>query len=285
MKFKRTVAALLAAAAGLAGCAAEPPEAPSAVSLSSQQAVSTPVKETENRLKYVFLFIGDGMSYPQFQAASDYLGAMAQGPDAEILQGGEALSFMNFPVAGSAVTFDSTSFCPDSASTATSISTGHKTHSGTINMDESKTVSYETIAEKVKKQLGYKAGIISTVNLNHATPAAFYAHQASRNSYYEISQELIDSRFEYFAGGGLKQTTGAGKDKTDSYELAEQAGYQVIKTQAEALTGADKAIIIRETLADSDALSYDNDRAEAEWSLRDYVKKASRYWITIPASS
>ena len=25
-------------------------------------------------LKYVFLFIGDGMSYPQFQAAADYLG-------------------------------------------------------------------------------------------------------------------------------------------------------------------------------------------------------------------
>jgi alkaline phosphatase len=24
-------------------------------------------------LKYVFLFIGDGMSYPQFQAAADYL--------------------------------------------------------------------------------------------------------------------------------------------------------------------------------------------------------------------
>lgn len=27
--------------------------------------------------KYVFLFIGDGMSYPQFQSAADYLGAMA----------------------------------------------------------------------------------------------------------------------------------------------------------------------------------------------------------------
>ena len=30
--------------------------------------------------KYVFLFIGDGMSYPQFQAAADYLGAVAD-PD------------------------------------------------------------------------------------------------------------------------------------------------------------------------------------------------------------
>ena len=60
---------------------------------------------------------------------------------------------------------------------------------------------YETIAEKLKAQKDYKIGIISSVNLNHATPAAFYAHQASRNSYYEIGQEMIDSGFDYFAGG------------------------------------------------------------------------------------
>ena len=53
-------------------------------------------------------------------------------------------------MAGSAVTYDSTSFCPDSASTATSISTGYKTYSGTINMDETATVAYETIAEKLQ---------------------------------------------------------------------------------------------------------------------------------------
>ena len=96
--------------------------------------------------------------------------------------------------------------------TATSISTGHKTYSGTINMDEKMETSYETIAEKLKKQLGYKVGILSSVNLNHATPAAFYAHQASRNNYYEIGQELIASNFDYFAGGGLKKTTGSEGD-------------------------------------------------------------------------
>ena len=62
----------------------------------------------------------------------------------------------------------------------------------------------------------------------------FYAHQASRNNYYEIGQELIASDFDYFAGGGLKKTTGPDKDKTDLYQLAEEAGYKVIKTQAEA---------------------------------------------------
>ena len=225
--------------------------------------------------KYIFLFIGDGMSYPQVQTTNYYLNAIADDGD-EILNSESKLNMMKFPVVGSAQTYDSTSFCPDSASTATSISTGHKTYSGTINMDEKMETSYETIAEKLKKQLGYKVGILSSVNLNHATPAAFYAHQASRNNYYEIGQELIASDFDYFAGGGLKKTTGPDKDKTDLYQLAEEAGYKVIKTQAEAesLTAEDgKAIVIDETLADSDAMSYDMDREEGEWGLSDYVEK------------
>ena len=106
--------------------------------------------------KYIFLFIGDGMSYPQIQSTNYYLSALengtSMGGDGAVLQHENALSFVDFPVAGSAQTYDSTSFCPDSASTATSISTGHKTYSGTINMDETGTVAYETISEKLKAQ-------------------------------------------------------------------------------------------------------------------------------------
>ena len=226
--------------------------------------------------KYVFLFIGDGMSYPQIQAAADFQGAMKQDAQASILDGPGKMPFMSFPAAGSATTYDSTSFCPDSASTATALSTGHKTYSGVINMNEQKTKAYETIAEKVKDQLGYKVGIISSVNLNHATPAAFYAHQPSRNNYYEIGQELVASGFDYFAGGGLLSSEGQDGQQTSLYTLAEQAGYQVITSQSEAsqLSAEDgKALIIGETLADSDALSYANDRAQNEWALRDYVRK------------
>ena len=239
--------------------------------------------------KYVFLFIGDGMSYPQFQAASDYLGAIADDDyekalpstkvdmrEGAVLDGPVALNFMGFEVAGSAVTYDSCSFAPDSASTATSIATGKKTYSGMINVDESGAVSYETIAEKLHAQKGWKVGVISSVNLNHATPAAFYAHQASRNNYYEIGVELVDSGFEYFAGGGLKKITGNDKDKTSLYDLAEAAGYKVTFTQAdsEAVTAADqKVILIDEHLADSDAMDYDMDRKDGEWALADYVAK------------
>lgn len=226
--------------------------------------------------KYIFMFIGDGMSYPQIQVTQDYYSAMRDDNNNDILEANSYLNFTHFEATGSAITYDSSSFCPDSASTATSLSTGYKTYSGTINMDETYTTSYETIAEKLKDQMGYKVGIVSSVNLNHATPAAYYAHQASRNSYYEIGLELIDSDFDYFAGGGLKQADGKNGDQKNLYDLAEKNGYNVIMTQdeAEKLTAKDgKAIIIGETLADSDALSYANDRKTDEWALSDYVEK------------
>jgi alkaline phosphatase len=229
-------------------------------------------KPSVNTPKYIFLFIGDGMSYPQIQSTSYYLGASNN--NGKVVN--QELNFMNFPVAGSAQTFDSTSFCPDSASTATSIATGNKTYSGTINMDTTFTISYETIAEKLKEQFGYKIGVISSVNINHATPAAFYAHQTSRNNYYEIGLEMVDSGFDYFAGGALIKPTGNDSDKTDLYQLAADAGYKIVKTQSDAqkLTAKDgKAIVISEKLADSNAMSYDMDAADGEWRLADYVQK------------
>ena len=243
------------------------------------------IAETADAPKYVFLFIGDGMSYPQIQLTNYFLNAsqnMNKGTatvkdeEKTILDSKNQLVMMDFPVAGSARTYDSTSFAPDSASTATSIATGNKTWSGSINVSENFQEKYETVAEKLKEQQNYKIGVVSSVNLNHATPAAFYAHQESRNNYYEIGLELIDSGFDYFAGGGLKKTTGSEGDKEDLYVLAEKAGYNVIKTQAEAekLTSEDgKAIIIDEHLADSDAMAYEIDRQEGEWALADYVEK------------
>ena len=277
--------ALSMLAAVLAGCAASAADNGAETSTLSATTGSTTDKSETTAPKYVFLFIGDGMSYPQIQSTSDFLGALedkdywqAQ-PSLDDnkgakLDGPQYLNFMNFEAAGSAVTYDSNSFCPDSASTATSISTGHKTYSGTINMSEDYKTAYETIAEKVHQQLGMKVGVISSVNLNHATPAAFYAHQASRNDYYEIGLELIDSGFEYFSGGALLKPTGSDGDQEDLYALAEEAGYTVVKTQAEAEKVTEgPVIIVDEHLADGDAMAYELDRTDDMWSLADHVEK------------
>lgn len=233
--------------------------------------------------KYVFVFVGDGMSYPQIQSAAYYIGKDALGTVDETKKSGDAkdspvsgtLSFFDFPVVGTAQTYDATSFAPDSASTATSIFTGHKTHSGSIGVDITKKVRYETIAEKLRDQKGWKIGVISSVNINHATPAATYAHVASRKSNYEIGQQLVESNFDYFAGGALMDPQDKNKDKESIYSLASKAGYKVCfkKAEAESLKNGDKALVIAEDLADSDAFPYDNDRDSRFWALRDYVKK------------
>ena len=160
MNAKKIISGILSAALALsmAACSAAPAttEQPAAqpAQTQTQAAAETPKQEatapetqpaaqqveSAKAPKYVFLFIGDGMSYPQFQAASDYLGALADSDYTQalpsnsyddragaVLDGPEALNFMNFDVAGSAVTYDSCSFAPDSASTATSIATGYKT--------------------------------------------------------------------------------------------------------------------------------------------------------------
>ena len=304
IEMKRRAAVITLAAAltmgSLAGCGNQTAQKEKAAQAEPETQIETEagtvketVSETEVELaeeqtktpKYIFLFIGDGMSYPQIQLTNYFVSASqgenggsvtVDGEEKSILSSKNQLTMMSFPIAGSAQTYDSTSFAPDSASTATSIATGKKTWSGSINVSEDFSEKYETIAEKLKKQKDYKIGILSSVNLNHATPAAFYAHQESRNSYYEIGLELIDSNFDYFAGGGLKKTTGEEGDKEDLYTLAEKAGYKVVKTQAEAeaLTAEDgKAIVIDEHLADSDAMAYELDRQDDEWGLADYVEK------------
>ena len=232
--------------------------------------------EEENCLikkpKYIFLFIGDGMGTAQIQSARFYKGTVDN--NGAITEAD--LSFTSFPQVGSVTTYDSTSFCPDSASTATSIATGHKTESGVINMCPwTRDVPYETIAEKLHSQKGYKVGVISSVNIDHATPAAFYAHQNSRKNYYQIGVELANSGFEYFAGGEFQKVNGDGTGP-NNHEVAAQAGYNVVTTQADAAAltaGAGKTLIIAENLADGKAMNYALDAANGEWQLTDYVKK------------
>ena len=232
--------------------------------------------EEENCLlkkpKYIFLFIGDGMGTAQIQSARFYKGTVDN--NGAVTEAD--LSFTSFPHVGSVTTYDSTSFCPDSASTATSIATGHKTESGVINMCPwTRDVPYETIAEKLHRQKNYKVGVVSSVNIDHATPAAFYAHQSTRKNYYQIGVELANSGFEYFAGGEFQKVNGDGTGP-NNHEVAAQAGYNVVTTQAgaAALTaGAGKTLIIAENLADGKSMNYAMDAAAGEWQLTDYVKK------------
>ena len=222
--------------------------------------------------KYMFVFIGDGMAAAQRNSAELYLAATKSAT----ARPEETRLLMNtFPAQGMNTTYDLTSVIPDSASTGTAIASGYKTASGVVGMDPAGKVSYETIAEYAKKQ-GWKVGVVSSVSLDHATPAAFYAHQSSRSKYYEIANDMINSNFDYFEGGGLLQPKGAKGDQTEVLDTAKTKGYAVVKTRADfdKLTPASgKVIAINEKLQDSNAIEYDMDRAQGTLSLTDFTRK------------
>lgn len=220
--------------------------------------------------KYVFMFIGDGMSYAQISSAEMYLGEKSMPGQLTPQQ----LSFTKLPVHGALMTQDSSSFIPDSASTATSLASGHKTLSGVINMDETKTNTYKPITEDLKAK-GYKIGIITSVPITHATPAAYYAKVANRNDAYEIGKQLAASGFDYFGGGDFDQKTGPeGKDRP-IYEIVEAAGYTIANTKEEilALNNRSGKVVAIDPDDYETALDYEIDREAGELGLADYVKK------------
>jgi alkaline phosphatase len=233
-------------------------------------AVATPAATAE-RAKYVFLFIGDGMSMAQINAAEIYANAMAASNI-----GIQQLGFTRFPVSGLTTTFDSGSFITDSASAGTAIATGFKTINGVINMDPTKTRGYATIAE-MAKWAGYRVGIISNVSIDHATPAAFYARVPSRGDMYEIGLQLAQSNFDFFGGGGFAQPTGRNRDRPDVLGIARAAGYTYVNEVAafRALRpGVGKVLTVNPTLQDSFSMPYEIDRRSDDLALADYVAKA-----------
>lgn len=78
----------------------------------------------------------------------------------------------------------------DSASSATSMTAGIKTYNAAINID-GKGNRVETIAHQLQRDRAMAIGVVTSVPISHATPAAAYAHNVSRNDYQDLSRDLI----------------------------------------------------------------------------------------------
>ena len=216
--------------------------------------------------KYVFLFIGDGMGNAQRMAADEFLKH----------QGKEGLLMNTFPAFGMSTTYQNDRFITDSAAAATAQATGVKTNGGYISVDP-KFNPVETIAEKAKKN-GMMVGIVSSVSIDHATPACFYAHQKSRNMYHEIDMDLANSGFDYFGGGGFKDPEGkrSKKPQGNALEVAKNNGYTIaVGKEAFMALNKDsgKVIVYNDRLDRSKALPYTIDTVETDITLTEFTQK------------
>ncbi len=89
----------------------------------------------------------------------------------------------------------------DSAAAATAMSTGCKSYGGSIGVDPMGQALTHSI--DYAEALGKATGVVSSVEFSHATPAAFVAHNASRNNYAEIAVEMLEeSACEVIMGCG-----------------------------------------------------------------------------------
>lgn len=77
----------------------------------------------------------------------------------------------------------------DSASSASSMTAGLRTFNGSINVDPTGG-RVTTIAHELQQQ-GFAVGAVSAVPISHATPAAAYAHNVSRNDYQDLTRDLL----------------------------------------------------------------------------------------------
>lgn len=78
---------------------------------------------------------------------------------------------------------------PDSANTGMSMTTGLKSYNNAINVDPTG-APVPTIAH-MAQQKGYSVGVVTSVPITHATPAAAYAHNVSRNDYQDLARDLV----------------------------------------------------------------------------------------------
>ncbi len=202
---------------------------PVVIAAESAAPESAPTPLPQPQLKYIFLFIGDGMGYKQIQTATEAL----------VSAGRDPLCFLDFPVQAVVKTSNILGEVTDSAAAATAISTGQKTINGYLGLDQNKN-RIETVAETLRN-IGRKIGVLTTVSLDHATPGGFYAHVDSRRSYSMITDDLFASGFDYFAGGGFHNTP-------DSAERAGENGYTLIHSFEEAPVATDGKLILSSSL-------------------------------------
>jgi len=183
------------------------------------------IANAQNTAKYVFLFIGDGMGDNQIYVTELYKAAL----NGQLAY--EPLTFSQFPIQSFAITTSASNLITDSSASASAMATGYKVNNHEVSIDPKTGLNYKTFAEKAK-EAGFKIGILSSVTIDHATPASFYAHQKSRNDYDAISLQIAQSNFDFFGGGGVHNLGSVEDEKSVAYSL-DSKGYKYLITEKE----------------------------------------------------
>ena len=202
------------------------------------------------KAKNVILFIGDGMSIAHRTAARILSKGIVQGR-----YGGD-LAMDDMPYMALVSTAGTDSIVTDSANSMSAYTTGHKSCVNALgvycarNKNTLDHPKVETIAEVVKRLRGLSVGVVTTTEIEDATPAGMVAHTRRRSDYNDIVKMFFAVQPDVMMGGGspnflAKSTPGSKRTDEDNYiKKFEDAGYKFVstKTELEAANGAGKVL-------------------------------------------
>ena len=172
----------------------------------------------------LILFLGDGMGISTVTAARIFAGQQRGAPGEEA-----ALSFESFSVIGLVKVYNTDQQVPDSAGTMTAIMSGVKTKAGMLGVSADVVPGDHTSVARSRvptlieeaEDRGLATGLVTTTRITHATPAACYAHSASRGweADADLSPEALKDGFpdlalqlvEFAHGDGIDVVFGGGR--------------------------------------------------------------------------
>jgi alkaline phosphatase len=182
--------------------------------------------DNPGKKKNVIFMVGDGMGLAQITAA-------------RTVNGGN-LNMLKCNIVGIQSTHSASDYVTDSGASTTAMACGQKTNNYTIGIDVNGNPISSILEIASKNNLS--TGLVTTTQIVHATPAAFYAHQTNRYQYEDIALELATKGVDFLFGGGRKYFD----ERSDGVNLLDfmtSLGYGVAGSLAE-LTGSKMAVVL-----------------------------------------
>ncbi|MGX5667684.1 alkaline phosphatase [Rhizobium daejeonense] len=202
--------------------------------------------------KNVIFLIADGLSVAHRTAARIMSKGMTEG------KANGRLAMDDVPPVAFIGTSSTHSIATDSANTMSAYMTGHKSRVNALGVYADRTPAsqddpkVETVAEALRRQTKKSIGIVSTAEIEDATPAALVSHTRSRGDKADIVGMFYGLKPDVVLGGGSayflsKDIPGSKrKDDKDYIALFKEAGYTLAtdKTELSAAAGTNTGKIL-----------------------------------------
>ena len=217
---------------------------------SEAKSVAWDVYETvaQPKAKNIIFMIADGLSVAHRTGARIMSKGMTEG------KANGRLAMDDIPPVAFIGTSSTHSIATDSANTASAYMTGHKSRVNALGVYADRTPDslddpkVETIAEALRRTTKKSVGIVTTAEVEDATPAALVSHTRKRGDKAEIVGMMLDVKPDVLFGGGSAYFLGkdipGSKRKDDKDYIAEfkNAGYALAidKTELAAAAGANE---------------------------------------------